>query len=155
MKSFASATWNVGPSQSEGPESAVTRNQTIVLGASLGLHVRYRRTRALPSLCLVFCLLLGSAGQAFSSSDLRRSTSSDSNLLLARHSTAAMSQWSPAKLRSAASSRKTDSELVAPRRTSSTSFRGLHFLSVAYREHYISNDVSLGFGRSPPCSRAE
>ena len=138
MKSFASAIWNV----------ALSRSNRRKLGASLHLQFTTRR-RLLPSFSLVVCLLLGSAGQAFASFD-SRGTSPDRDLLLTRRSTAAFSQWSPAKLRVGVSSRKTGSTLVAPPKTSSVLLRSRRFLSLEHHQRYLFNDVSLGFGRSPP-----
>jgi hypothetical protein len=119
-------------------------------GASLDLQFTFRRTRLLPSLAIVCCLLLGSSAQAFSSFDSKPFASPNPDLSLARRSSASFSQWSPAKLRSAASSRKTGSKLLAPRGTESVSLRSLHFLSTAHPFRNLANDASLGFGRSPP-----
>ena len=116
----------------------------------MDLQFTSRRTRLLPSLSLVICLLLGSAGQAFSTFDSQQSQSHNPDLSLARRSTASFSQWSPAKLRSAASSRRTGSKLLAPPKTISASLRDFHFVSSAHLQRHLSNDVSLGFGRSPP-----
>ena len=139
MKSFASATWNV----------ALSRSNRRKLGASLHLQFTTRRRRLLPSFALVVCLLLESAGQAFGSFD-SHGTSPDRDLLLTRRSTAAFSQWSPAKLRVGVSSRKTGSTLVAPPKTPSVLLRSRRFLSDEDHRRYLFNDVSLGFGRSPP-----
>jgi hypothetical protein len=95
------------------------------------------------------CLLLGSAGQAFASFDFHNE-SPDRDALLARRSTAAFSQWSPAKLRTGVSSRKTGSTLIAPPKTASVLLRSLRFLSIDHHQRYLFDDVSLGFGRSPP-----
>jgi hypothetical protein len=100
---------------------------------------------------VVICLLLGSAGQAFASFDFH-SVSSDCDALVARRSTASFSQWSPAKLRAGISSRKTGSTLLAPPKTASVLLRSRRFLSIEHHQRDLSNDVSLGFGRSPPSS---
>lgn len=109
-----------------------------------------RRARLLPSLALVCCLLLGSAGQAFSSFDSQRDKSPDREIFLARRSTINLSQWSTGKLRASESARKNGYKLAAPKNTASVALLALQFISFAHPTRYFLADVSTGFGRSPP-----
>ena len=108
------------------------------------------RTRLLPSLALVVCLLLGSAGQAFSSFDSQRDKSADREIFLARRSTINLSQWSTGRLRAGEYARKNGYKLVVPKNTALVALLASSFHPFSHSTHYFLAYVSTGFGRSPP-----
>lgn len=108
------------------------------------------RSRLLPSLALVLCLLGGAAEPFYSSFQDHSDLSSDRDSVVAPRPVTAISLGRPAKLRSGVSFRKNRPQAVRARKSPAATLPASSLRFVSCHVRHLTADVALGFGRSPP-----
>ena len=115
------------------------------------LHLKFTsRGRLLPSLALVIGLLCGVAEPPSSDFQDQSSLSHGQRNVVALRMLGAISVGRPAKLRSRIGFRKNRSKAVVASLSAAPVLQASSVPSVTLGARFVTGDVSVGYGRSPP-----